>query len=282
MTPDLIALHLAHLRSTRAETTITDRGELLRRLDRDLPFGLYQATTDELEEWLAGPANRSWSRQTRATYYTHIVGFYRWATDPARTGAVLDLDPSAGLVRPTVPSRRPRPVSVRQLTLARERLANPWRLYIELAAFAGLRAVEISRLDRDDITKEEIVIRRGKGDKARVVPTSPDVWRSVQPLRPGPIARLLNGERASATYVSDLVAARCDDIEGLEDVTLHRFRHWYATYLLDQGVDVRTVQELMGHGSLQTTAVYLAQTERQRATLRKAVSALSSLAPAPQ
>jgi integrase len=280
MTPDLVAQHLAHLRSAgRAETTIDDRGELLRRLDADLPMGLYQAVTEELEEWLAGSPDKPWSRQTKATYYGHIVGFYRWASSPDRRVG-LEFDPSAGLVRPTVPAGQPRPISSEELALARDLLTNPWRLYVELAAFAGLRAVEISRLDRSDVTKELIVIRRGKGDKPRVVFTSSELWRVVQPLPAGPIARRATGTRATATYVSDMTALELDRV-GLPDVTLHRCRHWYATYLLDEEADIRSVQDAMGHGSLRTTAGYIAHTERQRAKLRRAVNALPSLAPAP-
>lgn len=278
MTHDLVALHLAHLRSAgMADTTVTDRGEVLARLDRDLPCGLYHATTEELEGWLAGPSERPWSRQTRATYWGHIVGFFRWAASPDRPVG-LDWDPSAGLVRPVVPARQPRPISVTQLTLARERLPRPWKLYMELAAFAGLRAIEISRLDREDVDREEILVRRGKGDRARSVPTVPELWQAIQPLPAGPVARV-NGRRASPAYISIRTAAQLDEI-GLEDVTLHRARHFFATYLLDAGADIRSVQMAMGHGSLQTTAGYLAQTRRQRAQLSRAMCALPSLAPA--
>lgn len=280
MTPDLVAQHLAHLRSAgKAETTIVDRGELLRRLDRDLPLGLYHAVTEELENWLAGPADKPWSRQTKATYYGHIVGFYRWASSPERPIG-LEFDPSAGLVRPSVPEGRPRPASTEELATARAKLPNPWKLYVELAAFESMRAIDISRLDKSDIGKEETVIRRSKGDKMRIVPTAPEIWQAAQKLPPGPVARRANGKRASANYLSNMTAQMLDQI-GLPDLSLHRFRHWYATYLLDgdEPAGIRSVQEAMGHGSLKTTAGYLAITERQRAKLRRAVRALPSLAP---
>jgi integrase len=284
---DLIAQHLAHLRSAgRAATTITDRGELLRRVDRDLPAGLCHATTEELENWLAGPQPeiepdaKPWSRWTRATYYGHIVGFYRWASNPQRRIG-LEWDPSVGLVRQQVPDGRPRPTSTEQLTLARSALDYPWRLYVELAAFGGLRCIDIARLDREDMTKEEINIRRSKGDKQRTVPMAGEIWAHIQALPPGPVARTIRGRHASATYISIRTAERLHEIPALADVTLHRFRHWYATHLLDEEADIRSVQDAMGHGSLQTTAGYLATTERQRAKLRRAVHALPSLAPAP-
>jgi len=268
MTTDLIAQHAAHVRGRWSARTAADRERLLRRVDRELPMGLYDATTEELEEWLAGPEETPdqapWSRQTRATYYTHLVGF----------------DPSIGLIRPRVPEGEPRPVSCEQLVLARNLLPQPWRLFVELAAFAGLRAVEISRLDREDVTKDQIYIRRGKGDKPRTVENDGVLWAAIQPMRAGPIARRASGLRMDPNDVSEQTSIQLSLI-GLTDVTLHRFRHWYATYLLDEGAAATAVQKAMGHGSLKTTARYLDLTSRQRANLRRAVHALPALVPIP-
>lgn len=284
---DLIAQYVAHLRSAgMSARTRYYREQLLRRLDRELPLGLYEATIEELEHWLAGPDEPvrpgdpdPWCRQTQATYHGHIVGFYRWASDPARPVG-LRYDPSAGLIRPKVPDGRPRPVSVEELHRARSHLIQPWRLYVELAAFAGLRAIEISRLDRQDVTKDEINVRRGKGDKPRRIDTAPDLWAVIQTLPPGPVARGPSGARISPNKLSERVSTHLTRI-GMPDVTLHRFRHFFATNLLDEGAEVTAVQDAMGHGSLRTTAVYLHLTSRQRAKLRKAIRALPALAPVP-
>lgn len=274
---DFVARHIAHIRAAGlADTTIEDREEVLRRLDRELPLGLAEATVEELQDWLGRPG---WSRQTRATYYTHMVGFYRWASHPDRPVG-LEYDPTAGLLRPHVPAAEPRPITTEQLVRALGALPNPYRLYVELAAFAGLRAIEISRLDRSDVTKEQILVRRGKGDKSRSIETSPALWRSVQPLPDGPVARTVSGRRASPMYVSGRTARWLDKI-GLDDVTLHRCRHWFATYALDEGAEVTAVQKAMGHGSLGTTAGYLMLTSRQRARLRTAIHALPALAQIP-
>ncbi len=274
---DLIAQHVAHLRATgKAARTIEEREKVLRRLDADLPCGVNEATVEELENWLG---NDLFGRQCKATYFGHIVGYYRWASSPDRPVS-LEWDPSAGLVRPRVPEGEPRPISTEQLTQARANLTQPWRLYVELAAFAGLRCIEIARLDRVDVTKETLTVRRGKGDKRRVVPTAGDLWRAIQPLPPGPVARTLRGTRWAERQLSSRTAEHLDRI-GLEDVTLHRCRSWYATYLLDEGAEITSVQRAMGHASLKTTAVYLQFTSKQRARLLKATDALPALAPVP-
>lgn len=274
---DLIGLYLRHLRARGSSTrTIEERGFLLRRIDRELPLGIYEATVEELEDWLSNP---HWGRWTRSTYYGHICGFYRWASHPDRPVG-LEYDPTAGLTRPPVPGGQPRPVSTEELSTARAQLPQPAKLFVELAAFAGLRAVEISRLNREDVTKGLLVVHRGKGDKSRTVLISAELWAAVQLLPRGPVARSTRGTRLSPRRVDQKTNEALDRI-GLEDVTLHRFRHWYATYLLDEEAEVTAVQEMMGHGSLSTTARYLALTSRQRAKLRKAVDALPALAPTP-
>jgi site-specific recombinase XerD len=270
---DLIALHERHVTAAGlSANTISDRNEVLRRIDRDLPMGLERATVEELADWLARPG---WCAQTRATYFGHLRAFFTWATDPRNPQ--LDYDPSAALARPRVPKGVPRPASD---TVVREVLAaagEPFLTYVKLSAFGGLRACEIAVLDRDDVDEETILVV-GKGGKTRIVPTHEEVWRSVRFLPRGPIARRVKSVGPlSARYVSVRTGQYLTKL-GYPDIALHRFRHWFATTLLASGVDLRTVQELLGHASVSTTAVYTAVTDRQR---QMAIAALPALTPTP-
>src|SRR3712207_3773509 len=124
-----IERHKAHMESAgMAENTIKDRREVLHRLDKELPLGLIEATVEELEHWLAGPRRKPWSNQTKATYWGHIVGFYRWAADPNRMPH-LSYDPSASLCRPHVPQRAPRPITDDDLVLVLQRARGRFRIY---------------------------------------------------------------------------------------------------------------------------------------------------------
>lgn len=284
---DLVEHHLRHCRAAgQAVTTIVFREKLLRRLDRELPMGLIEATTEELEDWLAtnGGADRRWSDKTRSTYYEHISAFYRWAADPRRTVG-LEYDPAAGLVRPRGRRGLPRPVTEDELAFAMAMLDEPWRTYVHLAAYAGLRCCEISALKRRDITQEAITVVRGKGGKGRSVPTDAGLWGALKDKPPGLIA-LTTRDRLPVprNYVSETTSLRLTAI-GLPDVTLHRFRHRFATILLrpvalgGAGADLRTVQELMGHSSPAVTAIYTLITDEQR---EMAIRALPALAPSPR
>lgn len=265
-----IARHLAHTRAGGlAENTIEDRRDVLSRLDRDLPMGLVEATVEELEDWLSRPG---WCNQTKATYYGHIVAFFRWSADPNRYPH-LSYDPSVSLTRPTVPAGIPRPVTDEQLATILDKAVGRWRIYCVLAAYAGLRACEIATIRREDITEHTINIH-GKGGKKSAIPTHPAIWAAVRHFPDGPIAQRAAG-KVTAKWLSSRTGHYLRTKVGVP-ASLHRLRHWFGTSTLSNGANLRVVQELMRHSSPATTAVYTKVTDEQR---QIAVSTLPVLAP---
>jgi integrase/recombinase XerC len=250
-----IDAYTAHLRlAGHPPTTIRTYRTPLTRAASALPHGLL-SDADDIAEWLAGHT----ARNTRATYAVALRGLYRWAVATGR----LAEDPMAGLPVPRQRRGLPRPVSHAELAGVLAAAGEPVRTWCLLAAYAGLRCVEISRLDRADVT-EQVVYVHGKGDRDRAVPTHPEVWRAVAALPPGPVAG------CAARYVSSRIARTCDRI-GLGQVTAHRLRHWAGTWWQAASGDLRVTQELLGHASPATTAVYTAVSDRSR---RAAVLAL--------
>lgn len=276
-------------------TTVTDRCELLYRLNDELPLGLLEATIEELEHWMASGRtpqqttrpSAPWSRQTLATYYAHIVGFYRFAADPARNPH-LSYDPSTSLSRPKVPGGVPNPCTNEELAQILAGARDRFRIYSLLSAYAGLRPVQICNLMREDITEENLFVL-GKGGKTIAVPTHPDIWASVHDFPRGPLATMrgIRGQlghcrRAAPGPLSTAAGREIRRVLGYPGVSLRNLRHWFATTLLleedlgGSGANLRTVQELMGHSSPSTTAIYTKVVGRQR---KMAISALPPLAP---
>jgi len=260
----LIELHLTHLRAAgRSPATIRDRSRLLLAADKALPYGIDAPTTEELTEFLATPG---WSTWTRCTYFGHLVGFYDWAT--AGDQPYLSLNPAKTLTRPKCPDSDPDPVTDDELDQALARSPERWQDIITCAAYAGLRAGEIARLRREHINQEFVTVWYGKGGRTLKVPTHAEIWRRFVDRPPG----LLVPDRNGAVAVRMSADARRHfDTIGMPTLHLHRFRHWFATMLLRQGNDIRTVQTLMRHKSLQTTAAYLLVADEQR---RLAISTL--------
>lgn len=269
---DLIPAHLAHLRASGySEHTITSRAELLRRVHAALPYGLAYAATDEIESWLA---TKGWSQWTRCTYAMHIRGFYRWAT---RGGGLLDGDPTAEMAHPRTPRCLPNPVDDADLAAAMIHSGEPWYTAILLAAAAGLRADEIARLRREDVTEATITVQ-GKGGEPGIVDTHPQVWAHVQHRSAGPLVTDQHGRPVTGRWLSAHARHHFDSI-GMPHVHLHRFRHWYGTALLDGGANLRTVQEAMRHRSVTSTQGYTMVRNRQR---RHAIATLPIPTSTPQ
>jgi integrase/recombinase XerD len=139
------------------------------------------------------------------------------------------------------------------------------RTVLMTAYAAGLRVSEVTRLQIRDIDSQRMCIRvvQGKGHKDRYVMLSEKLlvllrryWRAYRP-RPWLFPdRCRRGPLPISTVQSVCKRARID--AGIEKpVTPHTLRHCFATHLLEAGTDLRTIQVLMGHRSLSTTAIYL-------------------------
>jgi site-specific recombinase XerD len=159
-----------------------------------------------------------------------------------------------------------------------------YKAALSVAYGAGLRASEVVSLKIADIDSTRMVIRveQGKGRKDRYVMLSPPLldllrawWREAQPrgwLFPGqnPINPLTTRQLNRACHA----AAEAAGID--KQVSLHTLRHSFATHLLEQKVDVRVIQVLLGHKKLETTARYAQVATR---TIREVTSPLDHLAP---
>ena len=130
------------------------------------------------------------------------------------------------------------------------------RALVELVYSAGLRSREAVDLDLGDVDfDQEQVHVKGKGGKERVVPLGEEaahwVARYLHEARPR-----LTRDAVDALFLS--ARGRRLDTSTLRRVAPHphRFRHAFATHLLEGGADLRVIQELLGHSSLSTTQVY--------------------------
>lgn len=244
MATDLIDGYLAHLRSkSQSDRTIGARKETLHRLHHQLPYGLDEACTDELMAWLWRDGLKL---STRETYYTTINGFYGWAF----TSGVFDFNPAEPIPRPVPPRRLPRPCTDEALQRIMRLSWEPFLGWSKLAAYGGLRCIEISRLDRAHIREDNILIVCGKGGKPRYVPTHPVVWEHFKDFPPGLIAG------HDEHYISVCTAHHFRYRLGIDDVSLHRLRHWFGTKVQRLYKDLRVTQELLGHAHPNSTAGY--------------------------
>lgn len=268
----MIDAYLRHLEidRDRAEATLETYHDILTRMQAELPAGLIGAHTDELRAWIYVAGRKP---ATRKQYRSVATGFFDWACNPADPASpVLDHDPARLLPRVKVPRGRARPIQTEQLADILARAAAPYDLWYLAAAAAGLRAVEISHLDREHVTAESTWVQ-GKGGKERLVPTHPALWAMIEPLPWGPIARRPDGvTRAERRYLYHSANYHLHHVLGYQAITMHRLRHWFGTHAhRASGGDLAVAQELLGHASPVTTRIYV---EVDAVAMAAAVNAL--------
>lgn len=136
---------------------------------------------------------------------------------------------------------------------------------ITLLYGSGMRISEALSLNIGDINCNDFIIIKGKGNKERVVPILPVVKKRVEEylnlcpfrLKDGePLFVGARGERLLARIVQRKLAKLREKLNLPDSLTPHALRHTFATQLLSDGVNLRAIQELLGHSSLSTTQRY--------------------------
>lgn len=240
-----------HRGKKRGEYTIEQYMGLLRRMDREMPCGVASATLDELVEWIYGGTRGD---TTHAHYTTIVKGFAAWATDP-HIGR-LDFHFADELPEVTANSAEIRPATEAEFADIRGRAVDPWLDLYELAGWAGLRCVEICRVEREHMTKDETRVL-GKGSKWRAVPTHPILWERFAGRSAGPLARGRDGVPLSRTQVIASGDRYLRRGLGLR-ISMHQLRKRFAQQVYrESGHDIRLVQYLLGHRFVNTTQRYL-------------------------
>jgi integrase/recombinase XerC len=237
-----------------------------------------------LRRYLAYLATRRYARATVARKAAALRSYFSWQ----RRRGVLDADPASRLSAPGGGSRLPRVLDRRELEQmldapsASSRSARPQHgessdagvraaavatrddALLELLYGSGLRVAELCGLDLTDFdVRTRSVVVTGKGGRQRRLPMharcarAVDEWLGVRPVlvtdASPPRAAFLNrrGARMGPRDVRRVIDRRSP-----VPTHPHALRHSFATHLLDGGADLRVVQELLGHASLQTTQVY--------------------------
>ena len=137
---------------------------------------------------------------------------------------------------------------------------------LEIMYGAGLRISELVSLNYEDVDAEDTSVRVfGKGSKERIVPLGTEALRAVADYKAKGWIKLVKNDR-NALFLSQrgkrltrqsiwLVIKKYANVVGIE-MHPHALRHSFATHLLENGADLRSVQQLLGHSSISTTQIY--------------------------
>ena len=255
----------------------------LRAQDGDLQKLVAHGAANAWEGWEVKPrvlrhfalelGERGLDPASQARILSTTRTFFRWLFETQRILA----NPASGLRNPKQPQRLPAFLtegesdSLLALPAPTDFLTARLACLLELLYAAGLRISELTGLDLQDLLLEQRTLRvLGKGNKERLVPFHPRageilesylVYRKAylaEKVLPGTPALFLNqrGGRLTPTSVRTFFAKALDTAALRARVSPHALRHSFATHLLNHGMDLRAIQELLGHASLSTTQRY--------------------------
>ena len=155
----------------------------------------------------------------------------------------------------------PQVLTVGEIVVIMEHLDGDMRLIVELMALAGLRRNEVLNLTAADVDVRAGVIRiHGKGGRYRMAPLGEGTWKKINELcrwRPdGPLFPSPQDMTRPRKDIRKAIQQAARAAGNTKHVTPHLFRHSFGAALVNNGADIRIIQELLGHSELTTTQLY--------------------------
>jgi integrase/recombinase XerC len=274
-----IRAFIAFLRTEQraSSETLRNYASDLRQLDRFLvsrrlafsPVDPASLSADAVRAYLQWLDHRGGKPASLARKLAAIKSFYRYLTRRGLVGR----NPVDGMRTPKQPKFLPRVLTKDDADTLMSFPAGQTvaslrdRALLETLYSTGARVSELVALDIGDVRELEGLVRlQGKGRKERIVPIGDVALQAIRRYRAslprhisgGPHPALFcnqRGGRLTSRSVARIVARYSSRLAG-GAVSPHTLRHSFATHLLDEGADLRSIQEMLGHASLSTTQRY--------------------------
>lgn len=229
------------------------------------------ASFDDLQAFVFETFKEIKSAKTQARLLSSIHSFYRFLL----YHHYIEQDPSELIEMPRIEKKLPEVLSIEEIDamIGQIDMSKPEghrnRAIIEMLYGSGLRVSELTELRLSNIYRKEGYMRiLGKGNKQRLVPISPvadeqfGYWlqdRSKLDIKPeaSDIAFLNHYGRQLTRAMIFTIVKRLAEAAGIrKTISPHTLRHSFATHLLQNGADLRIIQQLLGHESIVTTEIY--------------------------
>ncbi len=194
-----------------------------------------------------------------------LRGFFKWLC----ANEMCKFDPTLTIERPKIPQRLPKVMTVAEIEeILRENLSKTQRVIVELLYGCGLRVSELTNLKINNFDlSAKYLTAFGKGSKERIVPLGKKAIVAIKdylPFRDFLLKKFRldtkillineNGKNMTRQEVYIFIHELGKKIH--KNISPHTLRHSYATHLLENGADLRVVQELLGHSDVATTQLY--------------------------
>lgn len=271
---DILSDYCAYLRIERSlspntvASYLSDIRKLMHMYQDSRPEDL---SSEDLSGFLASEVRKGISKRSQSRVVSSIKSFYGFMEIEGR----LRDNPAETIESPKISRHIPTVLSVEEIDriISSVDLSSPEghrnRAILEVLYSCGLRVSELVSLRISDLFFDESFIRViGKGNKQRLVPMGEPAIRAVtlylsqtrRTLAYGKNEDILflnrRGEKMTRQMVFLIIKRQCKAAGITKEISPHTFRHSFATHLVENGADLRAVQQMLGHESILTTEIY--------------------------
>lgn len=270
---NLYERYLLEVKKASANTVasyIRDLKQFDKYVCNNLDASLDLVTTEQATVYFAWLTNQGKSSATVTRSLASIKGFYSYLVS---TG-VMEANPVKSIHLAKVEKKLPQILTGREveLLLQQPQCTDPKgfrdKAMLELLYATGIRVSELISLNVEDVNIPAGFIRCSSGGKSRMIPLYPAAVRALQSyifqIRPSMIADPaepalfvnLSGERMSRQGFWKIIKHYQQTANIQKDITPHTLRHSFAAHLLENGADLKSIQEMLGHSDISSTQIY--------------------------
>jgi len=222
-----------------------------KQLQQHLNKPIQKATKQDIKKYLANLITQQKSNNTIAQAKSAIL-FYQ--------NKVLEKD-IAGIQTPKIEQKLPNVLTTQEIQALLETATyTKSKLIIKLLYSTGIRVSELVNLKWQDLEPSQGTawVRQGKGQKDRLITISKQLCEELQTIKKENTQYIFPGQngKMSTRNVQSIIKRAGKKANIDKDITPHTLRHSFATHLLENGNDLRIIQELLGHSNIQTTQIY--------------------------
>ncbi len=224
-------------------------------------------STDEIRDFLY---DDSVLARTRAHYLTVLNSFYNYLINEN----IINHNPVETIKLPKLAKKLPEFLTIEEVDKLLN--INPVKIYdyrniamLETLYATGVRVSELCNIKLSDINYDECIIKIfGKGKKERIVPINESAYDALTNYINNYRSFLLKSKTSEYVFINNfgnpisrvgffkILKKLCNDAGIQKDVSPHTLRHSFATHLLNNGANLRVIQQLLGHSNITTTQIY--------------------------
>lgn len=263
-------LNMKHSSENTVTSYLRDVRQFASYVDSELEIGLDAVSADQVSTYMAWMTNHGKSPATVSRSLASIKSFYGFLLSESQ----IDSNPVRNIHVVKAEKKLPQILTGKEVELL---LAQPQckdmkgfrdKAMLELLYATGIRVSELITLRVDDVNLSAGFIRCGEGAKMRIIPLYPAAVRAlsdyINDVRPNMLADPLettlfvnlNGEQMSRQGFWKIIKHYQQTANINKDITPHTLRHSFAAHLLENGADLRSIQEMLGHSDISSTQVY--------------------------